>query len=269
MQLKTITGIHGVPRSGTSWLAQIFNASPDVALKFQPLFSYSFKGYISLDSDKDEIDTFFREIYRSNDEFINMKDKKIHYSYPVFKKNESPEHLVFKHIRYHYLIEYILKTNNLVKFILIIRNPLSVLSSWKNAPIEFKRDWDFMQEWEFALNKNQKRKEEYFGYFKWKEATSLFLKLKENNPDRVFIVRYIDLLQDTLKNVKKLFEFSQIPMSSQVERFIVESKSKTIEDKNSVYRLKNSDDIWGDLPKQVIKKIQNDLKNTNLELFLE
>ena len=32
--------IFGVPRSGTSWLGQIFNSSPMVAYRFQPLFSY-------------------------------------------------------------------------------------------------------------------------------------------------------------------------------------------------------------------------------------
>ena len=39
---KHIVGVHGVPRSGTSWLGQILNASKKVNFKFQPLFSYAF-----------------------------------------------------------------------------------------------------------------------------------------------------------------------------------------------------------------------------------
>lgn len=269
MQLKTITGIHGVPRSGTSWLAQIINASPNVSLKFQPLFSYEFKNYLSLNSDKADIHNFFQKIYESDNKFINMKDEKIHFAYPVFEKSEKLEHLVFKHVRYHYLIEHILKNNELVKFILIVRNPLSVLSSWKNAPREFQRDWNFLDEWEFAQSKNLDRSEEFFGYNKWKEATLLFLELKKLYPERVMVIKYSDLLQSTLLNVEQLFQFSNISISSSVKKFIEESRSKTIADKNSVFRLKNSDKIWDDLPNQVIKRITNDLKNTNLEMFLE
>ena len=36
----------GVPRSGTSWFGELFNSSPRVAYRFQPLFSYAFKDAI-------------------------------------------------------------------------------------------------------------------------------------------------------------------------------------------------------------------------------
>ena len=37
--------LFGCPRSGTSWLGQIFNSAPDVAYRYQPLFSYEFKDW--------------------------------------------------------------------------------------------------------------------------------------------------------------------------------------------------------------------------------
>ena len=40
-------GLHGVPRSGTSWLGNIFNSSPDLTYKHQPLYSYAFKNYLN------------------------------------------------------------------------------------------------------------------------------------------------------------------------------------------------------------------------------
>jgi hypothetical protein len=269
MYLKTITGIHGVPRSGTSWLAQIFNASPDVTLKFQPLFTYSFKDYLSEQSSENDIESFFTGIYESNDKFMNMKDENIHFSYPDFKKNKNPENLVFKHIRYHFLINHILNKNQKVKFILIVRNPLSVLCSWKNAPIEFNKEWNFLEEWMFASKKNQNRKEEYFGYIKWKEATLLFLELQKKNSDRVKVIRYKDLLENTEEVVMDLFEYAGLTISDSVFDFINESKSITIDNKNSVYRLKVSDNNWSELPNQVVKFIQDDLKDSQLECFLE
>ena len=39
--------IHGVPRSGTTWLGSIFDSSPNVIYRNQPLFSYAFKSYLS------------------------------------------------------------------------------------------------------------------------------------------------------------------------------------------------------------------------------
>ena len=61
---KTVNklAIFGVPRSGTSWLSQIFNSHPDVAMRFQPLFSYSHKGRVSEDSSSEEISEFFDEL---------------------------------------------------------------------------------------------------------------------------------------------------------------------------------------------------------------
>lgn len=91
MAIASILGIHGVPRSGTSWLAQIFNASSVVALRFQPLFSYSFKDRIDLNSSTEQINLFFQQIWASDHPFINMKDPKIHKGYPEFL---SQRHLI-------------------------------------------------------------------------------------------------------------------------------------------------------------------------------
>ena len=44
--------IHGVPRSGTSWIGEIINSSPNVLYKFQPLFSYALKDFLTTFSKK-------------------------------------------------------------------------------------------------------------------------------------------------------------------------------------------------------------------------
>ena len=39
--------IHGPPRSGTTWIGEIVNSSPRTIVKYQPLFSYALKDYLS------------------------------------------------------------------------------------------------------------------------------------------------------------------------------------------------------------------------------
>jgi hypothetical protein len=207
MNEKFIIGIHGVPRSGTSWLGQLINASPFVNFKFQPLFSYAFKDYLSSNSKCIEINDFFCKISQSNDPFINLQDKSLLGKYPVFKKDQYATHLVFKHVRYHYLIEKILKCKDNIRFILIVRNPLEVLNSWRKAPREFKPEWDFHKEWLYARAKNLDRKEEYFGYSKWKEATLLFHQLETQYTSQVKIVDYNQLRINTFKIAKEIYDF--------------------------------------------------------------
>jgi len=67
--------IFGVPRSGTSWLGQIFNSSPNVAYRFQPLFSYAFKSRLNEHSTADDIENFSRDILNTSDEFVTQKKK--------------------------------------------------------------------------------------------------------------------------------------------------------------------------------------------------
>ena len=67
--------IHSVPRSGSSWLGQIFNSSVKVCFRFQPLFSYVFKGYLDEKSSREDILTFFKLIAKSNDDFLLQSDK--------------------------------------------------------------------------------------------------------------------------------------------------------------------------------------------------
>lgn len=266
--MKTITGIHGVPRSGTSWLAQMFNASPEVNLKFQPLFSYEFKGVLNKKSSQEEISSFFEDISVSDDDFVNMRDTKLLKNYPNFLKSKNLPHLVFKHVRYHYILPNLIENNKKVKLVLLLRNPLSVLSSWKNAPREFNKDWNFMEEWKYANKKNINRAD-YFGYIKWKEASNLFIELERKYPDRVKTIAYKPLLNNTFDEMKNLFQFADINFHQKCIDFINESKSIHIDDPNSVFKIKESDNLYlNDFPKQIIDEIRNDLKGTKLENLL-
>ena len=265
-----IIGIQGVPRSGTSWLAQIFNSHPDVNFKFQPLFSYAFKDYLNEHSSAAEVKRFFKEIAASDDYFLNLRDPVIHQNYPDFDKNDTYSTLVFKQIRYHYLIENMLGKNPVVKFVFTIRNPLAVMNSWIHTAMEFKPDWSLDEEWRNAEKKNQNRIEEYFGYNKWKEAVNIFLDLNIKYPKRTKIVIYNDLLLNTELTVNELFTFSGLSFDDQTRKFIKESKKRNDADPNSVYKKKTNDDAWKrNIPEHIIEAVYEDLANDRLRVYLE
>jgi len=260
---------HGVPRSGTSWVGAIFDSSKNVAYRHQPLFSYAFKSYLSENSNLKDINNFFQQIKNTDDAFVLQKEGKANGYIPVFEKDKIT-HIVYKEARYHNILFNLIKKDPEIKIVGIIRNPKSVLSSWYLAPKEFNREkWNLLSEWRTAKSKNAGRKEEYYGYNKWKEVALLFLQLKKEYPNRFFLIEYIDLLNNTTKVVKSLFDFCELDFSEQTIKFINESKTKDLSvDAYSVFRKNQVDDKWKKtLPLEIVRIIDSDLRGTVLEKF--
>ncbi|TVZ59144.1 sulfotransferase domain-containing protein [Flavobacteriaceae bacterium MAR_2010_105] len=262
--------IHSVPRSGSSWLGNIFNSHPKVIFKYQPLFSYAFKDYLNINSSEKEIELFFEQLMHSDDDFINQKDGIEKGNIPVFQKNNDITHVLYKEVRYHYLLDNLLKQSPDLKLILLVRNPLAVLYSWYTAPKEFRRElgWVFEDEWLSAPKKNLGKVEEYNGYEKWKEATLLFHQLHQDYPDQVFLLKYQHLLKHTQDIVEQIFSFVGLSMHEQTLKFISASQSVHHEDAYSVFKKRTNDDQWKQLPQSIIDYIRNDLKSTSLESYL-
>ena len=272
MKNLTKIAIHGVPRSGTSWLGEIFNSSPNTIYKFQPLFSYALKDFLCPQSSKEDIDKFFELLSgHTADDFIDQKEKREKHVLPSFSQR-TPTHLVYKEVRYHHILANLLQKTSDLLLIAIVRDPLAVINSWLNAPREFRADqgWKASEEWRFAPKKNQDKPEEFNGYEKWKEATNIFLKLSKDFPDRAYLVRYEDLATSPLLETEKLFSFCKIPLTDQTRNFILESQSKNNPDTYSVFR--NSENIKFrdyNLDQSIIDFIKNDLTGSALERFIQ
>ncbi|EGU0166573.1 sulfotransferase [Vibrio parahaemolyticus] len=264
-------GLFSVPRSGSSWLGELINSSPDVCYLFQPLFSYAFKSYLDSTSKKDDVIDFFNKIKSTKDEFVLQSSSRASGSKPHFKeKEECPNNIVFKEVRYLNLIENLLFEDDEIKIVGLVRNPLSVLNSWKNAPREFRIDlgWNFKDEWFDAKSKNQTKDEEYFGYKKWKESTLLFESLAKTYPDRFIIVNYENLVNDTLGEVTRLYNFLDIDISSQTLDFINASTSLTTKETYSVFNGKLKSDPLLDIPQSIVDFIVSDCNESNLDKYL-
>lgn len=261
--------IFGVPRSGTSWLSQIFNSHPDVALRFQPLFSFEHKERLTLDSSLTDIDSFFHEILNSSDDMTLMKSK-VHKGYPEFKKSDTPSAIVFKETRYLHLIENLLCKDDNIKIIGIIRNPLSTISSWYQAPKEFSSDWNIFEEWMDADKKNLGKVEEFYGFSKWLEVTKKFITLQNKYPSQFKIIKYSDLNNNTQSVVEDMFDFLSLSVSYQTDDFLLQSKSRHDDDPYSVYRSKANDEAWKTiLPREISDEISAQIYKEKLQHYLE
>ena len=261
--------ILGVPRSGTSWLSQIFNSHPDVVMRFQPLFSYEHKGRLTGSSSAKDINEFFQEIYSSSDTFALMSGE-AHKSYPTFRKSENPTCIAFKETRYLHIVHNILNRCPDVKVIGIVRNPLATLASWMLAPKEFDAEWDLRNEWRTAPGKNQGKPEEFYGFDRWAEIAKQFISYQAEFPNQFKLVQYNHLKAEPKNVTANLFKHCGLNMVQQVTEFIEASQSRHDKDPYSVFRANASDAQWQKaLPLEIVEEIQQELKNTPLQIFLE
>ena len=266
---KHIVVIAGVPRSGTSWLGEIINSSPDVAYRFQPIFSYAFKDAVNIESSKEDYEHFFSGIYESSDDFLNQTDKRIAGIYPTFDKKKHPQYLAFKTCRYQYLITKMLHYFENLKLIGIIRHPCGVINSWLKNPREFPQDADPRKEWRFGSCKNKGRSEEFFGFYKWKEVAHLYLDLKEKYPNQVLIIKYESLVYHPTGMSKSVFDFTGLKFTQQTRSFLTACNAVHKESPYAVYKNKSVKDNWrSELDPYISSEIIQEIEGTRLDRFL-
>jgi len=261
--------IFGVPRSGTSWLSAIFNSHPDVAMRFQPLFSYEHKGRLDERSTAADIDDFFAEILASHDAFALMRTP-IHKNYPRFDKSAPPSHIAFKETRYLNIVANMLAQNPAVKIVGIVRNPLATLASWVQLPREYDPAWNLADEWRAAPGKNQNRPEEFYGFDKWKRCALDFIDFAARYPRQFKWVSYKRLHDEPLRTATDLLTFCGLETHPQVVEFIAQSGAKHDgDDPYSVYRARADDTRWREiLPGFVVDEVRRELAASPLEVFL-
>ena len=266
---KNVIVIAGVPRSGTSWLGQIIDSSPNVAYRFQPIFSYAFKDAVNMDSDKRSFQEFFEGIYNSTDDFLLQTDKKEDELYPTFEKTDKPKYLAFKTCRYQYLLSKMLEYFGNLKLVGIVRHPCAAINSWLKNSREFPKDTDPRKEWRFGSCRNKGRPEEFFGFYKWKEVSHLYLDLREKYPEQVWIVRYEELVDNPLLITKDIFNFIGLEFTEQTATFLKDCHAVHLESPYAVFKDKSVKDSWkSDLDPYIANEIIQSLQGTRLGRFL-
>ncbi|RAP59381.1 sulfotransferase [Oleiagrimonas sp. MCCC 1A03011] len=263
-----IIGIHGAPRSGTSWVGEIFNSSPQTAYRYQPLFAYAFRDRIDVDSDAAEVRSWLDDLLHTRDEFVLQTGAaRLARRGTQFTKT-STTHLVYKEVRFHHLIEHLLDAIPGARYVGLIRDPRDVIASWSMAPREFDLAWSLDGEWRLAAHKNAGLGENWYGFERWKELAELFLRLSEKYPNRFRLVRYEDLVLDPEPIIRNLFSFCEIDFKNQTKRFLARSTSEDDSDPYGVFR-NTSNRFQYKLPPHIAEAIVQELSDTPLAPFLD
>lgn len=264
-----VIGVHGAPRSGTTWLGQLFNSSPQVAYRYQPFFSHAFRGRIDMGSDNLDVERFMRDLLSSEDPFVLQTGKgNISARELRFDKGDLT-HLVYKEVRFHHLLPLLLEALPASRYIGIIRDPRAVLSSWFRAPREFRPEWSPSREWRNAGRKNDGLEENWYGFERWRELACLFLDLQQAHPGRFEVVRYEDLARAPLETVRSLFGFCGLPLRAQTERFVQASTTSDDGDPYGVHRSLGQAHALATLPDGVDEAIRSELEGSRLSRFLD
>lgn len=265
---KNIVAIVGMPRSGTSWLGQIFDSSPNVAYRLEPIFSYAFKNVVDENSAREDYIKLFDCIYASQDAFLLQRDKRKSGKYPTFSKRKVLEFLTFKTTRFHYLLKDMLNYFDNLKMISIVRNPCGSINSWLNTPGEFPATADPMKEWRSGSCRKT-AKEEYWGFDDWKKVTTLHMRLEKDFSKQFKIISYEKLVENTRKATEDIFEFVGLELEEQTINFTKECHKSHNEDSYAVFKKKDVAYTWkSNLPKGIREEIIAEVKGTPLEIFL-
>lgn len=265
----SIGWIAGMPRSGTTWLSQIFASSSDVRLKFCPLFSYEFKNILNEQSTVDEWHKLFFDVYHTKSEYLDQDYLRKQGLVPKFDdRKESPKHLMIKSTRFHNLIPHILSKDLPVKFVHIVRNPCANIHSWLTNPHEFPADADPKVEWRTGeCRKNGPG--EFWGFDDWVKVTTEALMLSKKYPDKFRVIQYETLVKETEQSVRELFSFFNIPYGEQTADFINMSQTKHDSNKRSVFKDPAQKESWSTLlDPEIISSCRQEVSGTELEKFL-
>lgn len=250
-----IISLHGVPRSGTTWIQSIFESHPNIKTIYQPLFSYTFKNKITNESIKEDWDEFIKGMLETEDDFCNMKSN-YHTNNGktdiIRYEKEEIKNLFMKNVHHHNLIEKFIELEKDIKIICLIRNLNSVIYSQMSAKHEGLIDWLD------GKDKNQNKPENYFGLNKWIEFKNNCLRLKEKYPNNITIINYEDLVNNTSVEINKILNFCNINNHKNIKDVIIKNKSKNNSYDYCVFKNENTIEKWkGKLDNKIINYIKN------------
>lgn len=267
--IEQVIWLTGMPRSGTTWVSQIFASHPDVRVKFCPLFSYSFKNLLDENASKEEWQGLFTKVFVTEDAFMDQEHLRGKGLVPEFSKNPEPNALLIKSNRFHHLTEGILQKCPNVSFISIVRHPCAAIHSWISNPLEFPAGQDPQKQWRTGSCRKTDVGE-FWGFEDWKKVTSLHLRLAKEWRDRFLMERYDNFMKTPLEKARELFEKLGLDIPPSTREFIMASQNSHNSHRRSVYKDPSRLPDWkNSLDKNIADQIYQELQDTELAVFLE
>lgn len=222
---------------------------------------------VGRNSSREEWMKFFKDVYNSNDDFLNQTQKRADGIFPIFEKNKHPESLVIKDTRFHDLMPLLLEFFSEIKIIYIVRNPCGATSSWLSSKKEFPENANPREEWK--TGECRKIGEgEFWGFDDWRILTTRYLDLQIKYPKNVKVVSYENLVEHAFDQTNDMFEFVGLNFSNETQKFLTLSQSTHSDHGNAVYKSKEVKDKWKtSLDPEIIEAIRHELLGTKLEKY--
>jgi hypothetical protein len=258
----------GMPRSGTTWLSQVFEAHPEVCVRLSPNYSYVLKDRLHVDSDAAAWTGVLGEAVASRDPFLTQDWRRTTGHLPRHP-NGPAKRVVIKDTRFHALYQAGLRRLPQARCLYVVRHPCASLHSWRTSR-EFPETADFTAEWRSGACRKAEGAGEYWGFDDWCRVTRSYRRLQQEEPGRVRVFRYEDAVRDPAGVLADLFRFVGLHLHPAVTAFVDASRARHDPDPYSVFKdPARVVDRWRTaLPAELIATVEAELHGTDLEEYL-
>ncbi len=283
----TDISIFSEPRSGSTWLAELFCQLPKSIYIYEPLFlipSYSeikelglcFNQFIPEDVEWKEVEEFFRKLYAK--EICSFSSLRLYYHNSDLRSIKSAKNFIYKDVNSSMLLPWLTKRFS-INPIYIIRHPCAVIAS----QMKFG-NWDYIQKDVKAYfpNPADRFKEIYEIYSdiiknirlpeerlaaEWAMHTSVPINHPDNNK-RWITLSYEKIYQNPLDELSKVFDRLAIQMPSNFLDLIrVPSKTAIKSSVTSITEGTQLESWKKSLSKEQINNINNIVKQFNMDIY--
>ena len=257
--------VTGMPRSGTSWIAQMLAAHPDVRLKLSPLFSYEFKDRLDARARTAEWRRLFQAVYDTPSDYMDQGFLRRTGAVPHFpERRPQPAVLAIKATRHHHLTRHLLEACPEISWFAVVRHPCATIHSWLSNPLEFPAGAAPAAEWRSGACRKQ-GSGEFWGFDDWMTVTTMFADLAERHPDRFMLVEYERVVTAAEPAMREILARIGLDMHPQVVRFIRDSQAAHSADHRSVFKEPAVAERWRtELDPDIRRHIEADLAGSPL-----
>ena len=259
----------GMPRSGTTWLSQIFESSPDFIVRLSPNYSWPLKNLLDLNSSQEEWLSSFTTALNTDDEFMTQNFRRPTGELSTFPSRsiQTVTRLVIKDTRFHDLYLRCMELFSKAQAIYLVRHPGGMLNSWWRSE-EFPATATFADEWRGGACRKVEGPGEYWGFDDWRSLTMRYLSLERQAPERFRVCRYEELVRDRFRVSGELFEFAGYTLHPDTRAFLRDSQSRHDDRTYAVFKDPSVADRWREeLPEHIQETIGGELAGTPLEEF--
>ena len=259
----------GMPRSGTTWLSQIFDSSPDFIVRLSPNYSWPLKNQLHLDSSREDWIANLSTALTTDDPFMTQNYRRDTGELSTFppRSLQSVKRLAIKDTRFHDLYLRAMELFAEAQLIYLVRHPGGMLNSWWRSK-EFPAEADFAAEWRGGACRKIEGPGEYWGFEDWRALAERYLALESHAPERYRICRYEDLVRDRERVTAELFAFSGHGVRPATHTFLQDSRSRHDDRTYAVFKHPSVANRWhAELPEAIQEEIQSELTGTPLARF--